>query len=178
MFAEPGKFWSLRRRVFAEGSYFLFTIYSSNGGCLLKVLVLYYSRTGNTEKMAKAVAEGAKEAVNVQVELNYFVEADDLGGFDAILVGTPTYHHDMPVDIKALFEEAAARNVSLKGKPGATFGSFGWSGEAPKLVLEIMKNKFEMKLPEAPLLAKYAPDQGTLDQCRALGRRVAESLIR
>lgn len=63
---------------------------------MLKVLVLYYSRTGNTEKMAKAVAEGAKEAGNVQVDLNYFVEADDLGGFDAILVGTPTYHHDMP----------------------------------------------------------------------------------
>ena len=145
---------------------------------MLKVLVLYYSRTGNTEKMAKAVAEGAKEAGNVQVELNYFVEADDLSGFDAILVGTPTYHHDMPVDIKMLFEEAAARNVNLRGKPGATFGSFGWSGEAPKLVLEIMKNKFEMNLPEAPLLAKYTPDQTTLDQCRALGKRVAESLIR
>ena len=144
---------------------------------MLKVLVLYYSRTGNTEKMANAVAEGAKAAGNVQVEVTYFVEAEDLGGFDAILVGTPTYHHDMPVDIKMLFEEAAARSVSLKGKAGAAFGSYGWSGEAPKLVLEIMKNKFEMNLPEAPLLAKYVPDQNTLDQCRALGKRFAESLI-
>jgi flavodoxin I len=142
-----------------------------------KILVLYYSRTGNTEKMAKAVAEGAKTAGNVQVDLNYFVEAEDLGGFDAVLVGTPTYHHDLPIDIKMLFEEAAARNVVLKDKPGAAFGSFGWSGEAPKLVLEIMKNKFAMKVSETPLLTKYVPDEKTLDQCKALGKRIAESLI-
>jgi flavorubredoxin len=144
---------------------------------MLKVLVLYYSRTGNTEKMAKAVAEGAKTVDNMQVELTYFAEAEDLGGFDAILVGTPTYHHDVPIDIKMLFEEAAARNVRLKDKPGAAFGSYGWSGEAPKLVVEIMKNKFEMKVVKAPLVVKYAPDQNILDQCRVLGKQLAESLI-
>jgi flavodoxin I len=143
-----------------------------------KILVLYYSRTGNTEKMAKALTEGAKAAGKVQVDMNYFVEAEDLGDFDAILVGAPTYHHDLPIDIKMLFEEAAARTINLKGKQGAAFGSFGWSGEAPKLVLEIMKNKFEMNVAEAPLLVKYEPDPKTLDQCRALGRRLAESLIR
>jgi flavorubredoxin len=144
----------------------------------LKVLVLYYSRTGNTEKMAKAVAEGAKSVGNVQVELSYFVEPEDLGGFDAIFVGAPTYNHDIPVDIKMLFEEAAARNVNLKGKPSAVFGSYGWSGEAPKLVLEIMKNKFEMNATEPPLLNQYVPDRNMLNQCRALGKRVSESLIR
>ena len=144
---------------------------------MLKVLVLYYSRTGNTEKMAKAVAEGAKTVDNMQVELTYFAEAEDLGGFDAILVGTPTYHHDVPIDIKMLFEEAAARNVKLKDKPGAAFGSYGWSGEAPKLVVEIMKNKFEMKVAKAPLVVKYTPDQNILDQCRVLGKQLAESLI-
>jgi flavorubredoxin len=144
---------------------------------MLKVLVLYYSRTGNTEKMAKAVAEGAKTVGNMQVELAYFAEAEDLAGFDAIAVGTPTYHHDMPIDIKMLFEEVAARNVSLKGKAGATFGSFGWSGEAPKFVVEIMKNKFDMKVAKTPLLVKYAPDAATLEQCRALGKQLAESLI-
>ena len=143
-----------------------------------RILVLYYSRTGNTEKMAKAVAEGAKKVDNVQVDLNYFAEAEDLDSFDAILVGTPTYHHDLPIDIKMLFEEAAARNINLKGKSGAAFGSYGWSGEAPKYVLEIMKNKFEMKVIDAPLLARYSPDQKILDQCAALGKRLAETLIR
>lgn len=142
-----------------------------------KILIFYNSRTGNTEKMAKAVAEGAKTTGDVSVELNYFVEADDLAGFDAIVIGTPTYHHDMPMDVKMLFEQAAAKNVSLKGKAGAVFGSYGWSGEAPKLVIEIMQKKFEMDVQVLPLLAKYAPDQGTLEQCKALGKKVSESLI-
>ena len=141
-----------------------------------KILVLYYSRTGNTEKMAQAVAEGAKSG-GVEVELTYHVDAESLGSYDAILVGSPTYHHDMPVDFKNLFEEAAVKGISLKGKIGAAFGSYGWSGEAPKLIVEIMKYKFEMEMSEAPLLAKYVPDQSMLNACRALGAKVSESLM-
>jgi len=142
-----------------------------------KILVLYYSRSGNTEKMAKAVAEGAKTAGNTEVELNYHVDAEDLTNFDAILMGAPTYHHDMPMDMKTLFEEAAAKSINLKGKVCGAFGSYGWSGEAPKLLLEIMKNKFEMQVTEPPLLAKYVPDEKTLNMCRDFGRRVSETLM-
>jgi flavodoxin I len=142
-----------------------------------KILIFYYSRTGNTEKMANAIAEGAKNAGNAEVELNYYVEADELAKFDAIIMGAPTYHHEIPIDVKKLFEEAAVRNISLKGKIGAAFGSYGWSGEAPKFVLEIMKNKFEIRVIETPFLAKYAPDQNALNMCRNLGKRVSESLI-
>ena len=142
-----------------------------------RILIIYYSQTGNTEKMANAIAEGAKSIGNVEVELEYHVEADDLNRFDAIVVGVPTYHHDMSTGIKRLFEEAAEKSINLKGKTGAAFGSYGWSGEAPKLVLEIMKNKFEMRLIEPLLLAKNTPDQNSLNMCRDLGRRVSESLI-
>ena len=144
---------------------------------LSKILVLYYSQSGNTEKMANAVAEGAKSVVTSDVELNYHVEADELVNFDAIILGAQTYHHDMPIDMKKLFETSATNGVNLKGKVGATFGSFGWSGEAPKLLLEIMKNKFEMKVITPPLLAKYVPDKIALDNCQGLGRTVAETLI-
>ncbi len=142
-----------------------------------KVLVLYYSRTGNTEKMANAVAEGVKSGGNAEVELSFHVQADDLSVYDAIVVGAPTYHHDMPVDFKNLFEEAAVQGISLKGKIGAVFGSYGWSGEAPKMILEIMKYKFEMQVIEPPLLAKYTPDQAVLAACRDLGKRVSETLM-
>ena len=127
--------------------------------------------------MAKTIAEGAKSLSNVEVELSYHVPAEDLGKFDAVLVGAPTYHHDMAIDTKKLFEEAAEKGINLKGKVGAAFGSYGWSGEAPKLVIEIMKNKFEMQVTETPLLARYVPDQNTLSICKNLGKRVAESLI-
>jgi flavorubredoxin len=142
-----------------------------------KILVLYYSRTGNTEKMAKAVAEGAR-SVQADVALNYYVSSEELAGFDAIIVGAATYHHDMPVVFKSLFEEAAVKNISLKGKVGAAFGSYGWSGEASRLVIEIMKNKFEMNITEPLLTIRYEPDQAGLGKCKELGRRVAERLIR
>ncbi len=142
-----------------------------------KLLVLYYSRTGNTEKMAQAVAEGARSVQGIAVELNYHVTPEELAGFDAILVGVATYHHDMPVGFKSFFEDAAVKNINLKGKIGAAFGSYGWSGEAPNLVIEIMRNKFEMDVTEPPLSIKYEPDEAGIEKCKELGRRVAERLI-
>ena len=51
-----------------------------------KILILYYSRTGNTERMAHAVAEGAKSN-DVEVEVSFHVDAGSLESFDAIVVG-------------------------------------------------------------------------------------------
>ena len=142
-----------------------------------KILILYYSRTGNTQKMAEAVAEGAKGIQGVDVELEYYATPEEMAGFDAIVVGIPTYHHDMTIDIKRLFEEAVVKGIDLKDRIGAAFGSYGWSGEAPRLVLEIMKNKFEMNVIEAPLLIKYAPDQAGLEKCRQFGKKIAEKFM-
>ncbi|MEM2911657.1 MAG: flavodoxin domain-containing protein [Candidatus Bathyarchaeia archaeon] len=142
-----------------------------------KILILYYSRTGNTEKMANAISEGAKKVQGVDVELAYNARPEMLTDFDALIVGIPTYHHDMTIDFKRLFEEAAIKNINLKGKIGAAFGSYGWSGEAPKLVLEIMKNKFQMNVLEPPLLIKYTPDQVSLEKCRDFGKKIAEKLV-
>jgi flavorubredoxin len=127
--------------------------------------------------MSEAVAEGAKKVGASEVELSYHVETEDLAMFDAIIMGAPTYYHDMPIDMKKLFEEAAVKNINLKGKVGAAFGSYGWSGEAPKLLLEIMKNRFEMQVIEPPLLAKYIPDENMLSACRDFGKRVSETLM-
>jgi flavorubredoxin len=127
--------------------------------------------------MANAVAEGAKGTGKVEVELSYFVDPEDFVRFEAVLVGTPTYNHDVPIDIKKLFEDVVAKGINLKGKIGATFGSYGWSGEAPKIVLEIMKNKLGMRVIEPPVLSNYGPDQAKLEASRDLGKRVSESLI-
>lgn len=143
-----------------------------------KILILYYSKTGNTEKMAKAVAEGASTVQGVDVELTYHATPEQLKEYDAIIVGTPTYHHDTTLNIKMLFEEAAAKNINLKGKVGAAFGSYGWSGEAPRLVIEILKNKFEMEVTEPPLLVRYTPDTSVLEKCKEFGRRIAERLVK
>lgn len=142
-----------------------------------KILVLYYSRTGNTEKMATAVAKGAKINDKVDVELSFHIDPEELSVFDAILVGTPTYNHEMPIDFKKLFEDVAVKGISLKGKIGASFGSYGWSGEAPKQILEIMKNKFEMQVFEPPIMANYVPDEKMVSACIDLGKRISENLM-
>jgi len=144
---------------------------------MTKILIMYYSRTGNTERMARAVAEGAGMIPGVEVWLRFSTTPEDLACSDGLAVGVPTYHHDMTLDTKRLFEEAAVKNLSLRGKVGAAFGSYGWSGEAPRLVLEIMKNKFEMRVIEPPLLAKYAPDDTGLQRCREFGRKIAETCL-
>jgi len=123
--------------------------------------------------MAEAVAEGARSVEGVEVETSYHVGYEELSGYDALLIGVPTYHHEMALDIKNLFEEAAQNSVDLRGKLGAAFGSYGWSGEAPKLILEIMKNRFAMDVVEPTILSKYAPDEATLKKCRELGNRIA-----
>ena len=141
-----------------------------------KILIVYYSKTENTEKMAKAIAEGA-ETSRVEVELKRSETPWKLASFDAILIGAPTYHHSMTDNIKKFLEQAAFHNVNLKGKIGAAFGSYGWSGEAPRMVLEIMEHKFEMKVLKPPLLIKYTPDEKGLEECRKLGKNVAKQIL-
>lgn len=86
-----------------------------------RILILHYSRTGNTGKMANAAVEGARSVRGVEVELSCHVLPEVLAEFDAVIIGIPTYHHDLPVDMKNLFEEAAVKNISLKGKVGAVW---------------------------------------------------------
>jgi flavodoxin I len=144
---------------------------------MAKILILYYSRTGNTQKMARAVAEGARTVPGVKVEVKYYATPEELTDFDATIIGIPTYHHDMTIDMKKLFEEAAVKNTNLNDKIGAAFGSYGWSGEAPRLVIEIMKNKFGMDVVEPPLLIKYSPAESGLERCRQFGKEIAERLM-
>ena len=143
-----------------------------------KILIIYYSHTGNTEKMAEAIAEGAKSVQGVEVELKRHGSTWGLADFDAILIGAPTYQHRMTSNISKFLEEIAFQNINLKGKIGVAFGSYGWSGEAPRLVLEVMEHKFEMKTLKTPLLAKYTPDENSLEECRKLGKKVAEMTLK
>jgi len=127
--------------------------------------------------MAKAVEEGAKEVKGVEVEVKFSALPEELGEADGIAIGMPTYHRDITRDMKRLLEEVAVRGINLKGKPGATFGSYGWSGEALGYIAAVMKDKFEMELVDKPLLVKYSPDAMALEKCRNLGRTLATKII-
>ena len=145
---------------------------------VLKLLIVYYSQTGNTEKMARAIEEGAKSVVGIEVEMKYFVKPEELAEVDGIILGMPTYYHDIGVDMKNLLEGVSKAGIDLKGKVGAAFGSYGWSGEAPSMLLEILKNRFQMDVVEPALRIKYNPDNKGLEECRKLGKIVAEKMLK
>ena len=143
---------------------------------MAKLLVLYDSQTGNTEKMAEAVAEGARSVPNVEVEIKYYAGPDEFAEAAAVVFGAPTYYHDITLPIKQMLEETAKAGVKLQGKIGAAFGSYGWSGEAAQQVLEILKNRFGMKIIEPPITVLYTANAAKLEECRKLGKNVAEKI--
>lgn len=91
---------------------------------MFRILIVYYSRGGNTRKMAELIARGIKnERVEAEVRDVKDVSADYLLGFDAVVVGSPTYYGSMAADIKKLFDESVAFHGKLDGKIGAAFSS-------------------------------------------------------
>ena len=82
----------------------------------------------------------------------------------------------MTISMKNLLEEVAAKRINLNSKVGARFGSYEWSGEAPRLILEILENKFDLEVLKPPLLIKNTPDEKGLRECHKLGKNVAEQI--
>ena len=139
----------------------------------LKLLIVYYSQTGNTEKMARAVEEGAKSVVGINVEVKFFVKPEELAEADAIIFGMPTYYHDMSMDMKTLLEGASKDEIDLTGKVGAAFGSYGWSGEAVGQVRGMLE-EMKIDLVDEGLKVKFVPDSDALGRCYNLGLQLAE----
>ena len=82
------------------------------------VLVVYDSKTGNTEKVAKLVAEGVEEVEGVRCVLKRVddISLDDLSESDGIIIGSPTYYGLMSAKIKKLLDESVRYTASLRGK--------------------------------------------------------------
>ena len=91
---------------------------------MANVLVCYYSRTGNTERMARKIAEVIKaEQLEVDVKKTENTHVDNLPGYDCILIGSPTYYGSMAWPVKKLLDESIKFHGKLKGKVGGAFSS-------------------------------------------------------
>ena len=85
---------------------------------MAKILIVYDSKTGNTEKMAFAVAEGAKQVEGVEVAVKKVDQTslEDLLAADGIIMGSPTYYGQMSAKLKALIDESVKIHGKLEGK--------------------------------------------------------------
>jgi len=141
----------------------------------MKVLVTFYSRSGNTEKMASEIAKGAREAgAEVDVRRAAETSTDDLLAADAVAVGSPDYFSYVAGQVKTLFDEALSLKGDLSGKPGACFSSHGGGGKVTAPFEHLMEAVgFQVVAPCA--LSHNEPAGKTIDELRELGARLARA---
>jgi len=148
-----------------------------------KVLVIYYSRTGNTKKMAEFIVEGIeKEGLEAVIKDVKDVNADEFLKYEAIIIGSPTYYGTMAAEIKKLLDETVKFHGKLDGKIGAAFASSAnIAGGNETTILDILNAMLihGMIIQGDPQGDHYgpvaigAPDARSIKECVRLGRRIA-----
>ncbi len=151
---------------------------------MAKALVIYYSRTGNTKKMAESILEGIKkEEVDALAKDVKDVEVDELLKYDAIVIGSPTYYGTMASEIKKLLDDSVKFHGKLEGKVGAAFASSAnVAGGNETTILDILNAMLihGMIIQGDPQGDHYgsvaigAPDARATKECIRLGLRVAK----
>ncbi|MBN1387851.1 MAG: FprA family A-type flavoprotein [Bacteroidales bacterium] len=144
-----------------------------------KVLITYVSAYGYTEEMARAIATGIENEGNAEVNI-LDIEKIELGDIeseivksDAILVGSPTINQNTLLQIYKLF--AVINPLRDKGKLAASFGSYGWSGEAAGIIASNLKS-LKLKVMEENAAFKFRPGEETRTELIAYGKRFAREL--
>jgi flavorubredoxin len=151
----------------------------------MKVVIIYDSKTGNTEKMAKSIAEGASEVAEVVLKrvgeafpLTVMVDAD------GVMFGSPVFYADISNPMKDFLDHVESyiklNKEVINDKPAAVFGSYGYDGawimeERLKERIENLGYKtFEDVCVMVDTDIKYNKDE--LKKCAEFGKKFAESL--
>ena len=159
----------------------------------VKVLVTYHSLTGNTERMAEAVVEGAKSVPNTAVVLKRVgqVTAEDLFSSDAVIVGSPVYWSNMSGEVKTFFDNWQFKfgvfpEFKMKNKVGAAFATGGQISSGKEItmltILAAMLGNQMIVVSGGGAFGASATTEGDspgidkkeLADAKALGQRVAD----
>jgi NAD(P)H dehydrogenase (quinone) len=157
-----------------------------------KLLVLYYSKTGNTAKMARHVAGGCREVPGTEVRLKSVDEAsrEDILWCDGVAVGSPTQLGTVAAEMKQFWESMLPDWQKIDGKIGCAFSSQGgWGGGAELTcqgILTILMNfgflvfgvtdyaAHQFTAHYGAVQAGEPREAGEIESCRRIGRRLAE----
>ena len=143
-----------------------------------KAVIVYDTMWGSTAKMARAIGEGlAEQGVSVKIlPLRESPRSDvalELLDAAALVVGSATLNNTILPRVADVL--TYVKGLKPRGLVGATFGSFGWSGEASKQIAEML-SAMKVELIGDPLTLRYVPEAEGLGQCVALGRQVSEKI--
>ena len=133
----------------------------------MKNAVIYWSGTGNTEAMAKAVAEGAGAELFTVSDFRGSISDYDRIAFGCPAMGDEVLEED---EFEPFFNDIEEK---LSGKTIALFGSYGWGDGAWLRSWEERSQKAGAKVTDT-LMINEAPDNDGLAQCRALGEKLTQ----
>lgn len=153
----------------------------------MQILVLYFSKGGNTRKLAEVIAKGVEQVENVKAVLRNTdeVSKEDFITSDGVIAGSPVYFGVMAAQLKKVFDEFVSVRKKMEGKIGAAFATSGDpSGGKETTMMSIIQVMliYGMVIAGDPMSATGhfgtscvgAPDSGTQDNGMKLGQRVAE----
>jgi multimeric flavodoxin WrbA len=144
-----------------------------------KILIIYSSQTGNTEKMALAVAEGAREIENTEVVCKRAAEAtvEDLFHADGIAIGTPENFGYMSGMVKDFFDRtfypSQQHSERIFRKPYVVFISAGNDGTGALTSIERIALGYKFKKVFDPVVSRKKLTEEDLEKCRELGKILA-----
>jgi len=144
-----------------------------------RLLITYVSAYGYTAEMAQLIARGASSVKNVIVEV-MDIETAEIGEIDSkltiadgLIVGSPTINQNTLMPVYKLL--AMVSPLRDRGKLSGSFGSYGWSGEAPTLIAGMLKN-LRLRFFEEPAAYKFIPESGKDKPLVEYGERFAREL--
>ena len=135
--------------------------------------IIYWSGTGNTEKMAELIEQGAKEAgASVTRKTVSEASCDELAGYDVVVFGSPSMGAEV-VEESEMAPFVASALPGLKDKKAALFGSYGWGdGEWMRNWSQELKSS-GVNLMDDGLIVNEAPAGESADACVAYGKAIA-----
>lgn len=143
---------------------------------MAKILIVCASRAGETCRIGDLIAEGVRISGHEAdvIEARDVASEEQLSGYDALVLGSATYHGEMLTKMKQVL--FLAEKTGLAGKIGGAFGAFGWSGEAPDRIFDTMRNIFKMEMVSGPLRLKNSRLAGAIRMAQDYGREIVEKL--
>lgn len=141
-----------------------------------RILIAYVSAYGYTGEMAESIASGIKETGDIAVEV-VDIENKPLGELEelivrsgGLLIGSPTINRNTLLPVYRMF--SVINPIRDKGKLAASFGSYGWSGEAVPLIEEHLKN-MKLEIVQDGLATKFFPSEEQREALRDFGKTFA-----
>jgi len=147
----------------------------------MKILIVYHSQTGNTERLARAVCKGVSDTQNINAIFKRANDTltEDIRDCNAIIICSPEYFGYMAGAIKDLFDRTYDELKDDKGvfkKPYAVVISAGNDGSGALTHIERILRGYRFKKVQNPVICKGTVTEEALTKCYELGRTIAEGI--